>query len=69
MSYENEDYKAGTKEFDSARFRADLEKDHGISHDHPKAALLFDLCWQEGHAYGLNEVATYYSDFCKLLKT
>lgn len=44
-----------------------LEKENGLE-GHPKAQVLFDLAWDYGHAYGDNEVRSYYEDMAELLK-
>lgn len=48
-------------------FKLALEVEHGLV-GHRKADLLFDLAWQFGHSYGLNDVAIYYGDIAELLK-
>jgi len=36
--------------------------------DHPKAGLLFQLCWQDGHASGYQEVWDCLLTWCELLE-
>lgn len=44
-----------------------LQNAHGLA-DHPKADLLFDMAWNEGHANGIREVEIYYDIMAELLK-
>jgi hypothetical protein len=36
--------------------------------NHPKAGLLFDLCWQHGHSSGYQEVWGYLLNWSELLR-
>lgn len=47
--------------------RKQMEEDYGLS-NHPKAELLYAICWDLGHSSGLSEVAAYYSQLSDLLK-
>lgn len=68
-TYEARQYTvSGTKEFQVTQFREDLERDFGVPHDHPKAAALFALAWEYGHAYGVQEVASHYAEMKALLE-
>lgn len=48
-------------------FRDDLLKENGIV-DHPKAQVLWELAWEEGHANGYIEVVMYFEKFLPLIK-
>lgn len=48
-------------------FFDDLAAEFGVT-GHPKLAKLERLAWDHGHASGLNEVASYYSDYVELIK-
>lgn len=45
-----------------------LEEDTGVSHDHPKASLLFDTAWVMGHHAGDAEVQHYYEHLVALIR-
>lgn len=44
-----------------------LELEHNIV-GHQKAGELWSLAWEYGHAYGANEVKSYYDDMVELIK-
>lgn len=48
-------------------FRADLEAEHGLS-QHPRAALLYSIAYDEGHSEGLEQVVNWYERLADLLK-
>lgn len=48
-------------------FQKRLEAEYGTE-GNPKAALLFAKAWEMGHAYGYNEVETYYRDLVDLIR-
>ena len=47
-------------------FRADLEAEFGLA-DHPKAALLFDMAWDNGHSSGFQDVYYHYDRLSALV--
>lgn len=49
------------------KFRADLEADYDMT-GHPKADLLFQKAWDQGHSSGYAEVANTYDDLYELVK-
>jgi hypothetical protein len=49
-------------------FRHDLEKEYDMV-GHEKADLLFGKAWQLGHAGGMQEVASWYSDLVELVES
>lgn len=49
-----------------SQFAKDIAEEYGLQ-DHPRAAVLFNLAWEEGHAHGYFEVANYYDRFAVLL--
>lgn len=49
-------------------FRLELEAEFGVSIDHPKAKLLFDIAWGYGHSSGYVDVYQYYSNLVELIK-
>ena len=50
-----------------AQLRADLETEHGLI-GHPKASLLWDMAWEDGHGYGYIEVVYLYDRLANLVK-
>lgn len=50
-----------------AEFRSDLEMEFGMA-GHVKADALFSRAWEDGHAYGLSEVASRYADLVELAR-
>ncbi len=48
------------------QFRLDLEVEHGVI-GNPKAEKLFDIAWEQGHAYGFSEVALHYDQLVVLI--
>jgi hypothetical protein len=51
----------------AAQFQADLEKEHGMT-NHPKAPLLWEKAYAEGHGAGLTEVALVYENLVELVQ-
>jgi hypothetical protein len=49
------------------RFKKDVLKEYGLE-NHPKAEKVYALAWQEGHAYGLEEVAIWVEKLANLVK-
>jgi hypothetical protein len=49
------------------RFKKDVLKEYGLE-NHPKAEEVYAFAWQEGHAYGLSEVAIWVSKLADLVK-
>lgn len=47
-------------------FRADLEKEFSMT-DHPKAFLLWEIAWREGHSEGLASVYRWYDELSVLV--
>ena len=47
--------------------KKELEKEHSVV-DHPKADLLFELAWSQGHSSGLEEVRLVYAEMVDLIK-
>ena len=66
-------YKARRQEYDveSAKldreFRDDLFEDYGVS-DNPKRFKCFEIAWEKGHSFGLEEVDGRFGDFVELIK-
>lgn len=60
------EYTADIFRLERGVFKADLEAEHGLT-GHPKANLLFDKAWEDGHASGLEEVEGCYSELSKLV--
>lgn len=58
---------SSSSSFQADQFRETLERDHDVPTGHPKSRKLFDLAWEYGHSYGLDEVANYYSDLWALV--
>jgi hypothetical protein len=50
-----------------AAFEPELAAEHGVT-DNPKRALLYDIAWDQGHAYGHTEVAIHYQQLAELIK-
>lgn len=50
-----------------AKFKADLLADHGVT-THPKADRCYSIAWEMGHAYGLTDVASTFSQLVELIK-
>lgn len=48
-------------------FRRDLEEENGVPHDHPKAQMLWDKSYEQGHSSGLSEIANVYDDLSELV--
>ena len=48
------------------QFRADVEAENGMT-GHPKAALLWNKAWANGHSAGLSDVLTHYEDLVELV--
>lgn len=48
-------------------FRDDLFKENDLI-NHPKAQVLWELAWEEGHANGYAEVVMYFEKFLPLIK-
>ena len=67
------DYKADKKAYNLedarllALFWSDLFDSYTISLSHPKADKLKELSWSFGHAYGLQGVENYFSQFVELV--
>lgn len=56
---------------ENARIRSQFARDIAFEYsleNHPKAAVLFELAWEEGHSSGYSEIAYYYERFSVLLK-
>jgi hypothetical protein len=51
----------------TAAFRKSLEEEHGTV-GHPKADLLWEKAWEDGHSGGYGEVLNYYIDLVELVK-
>jgi hypothetical protein len=49
------------------QFKADLLEELGIT-NHPKAELLFNMAWEEGHSEGYQSVFYYADMFSELLE-
>lgn len=49
------------------QFKIDLFSEFDVI-GHPKAAQVFNLAWEHGHASGLKEVYNYFSEFVELIK-
>ena len=47
-------------------FREACEQETGLDPDHPLANNLWTASWDNGHAYGYQEVWNYYSDYYSL---
>lgn len=56
-----------TTPFVNNKFKMDLEAVHELS-GHPKADKVYELAWEWGHSYGLDEVMSYYDDLAGLVK-
>ena len=48
-------------------FQDDLFDEFGVS-DNPKRHKCFSLAWEWGHAHGLQEVYSHFSDYVELIK-
>jgi len=48
-------------------FEDDLFDEFGVS-DNPKRHKCFGLAWENGHAYGYQEVYSHFSDYVELIK-
>jgi len=48
-------------------FRDDLFEDYGVS-DNPKRFKCFEIAWEKGHSFGLEEVDGRFGDFVELIK-
>ena len=48
-------------------FQDDLFDEFGVS-DNPKRHKCFSLAWENGHAHGLHEVYSHFSDYVELIK-
>jgi hypothetical protein len=46
--------------------RRDLEADHHLV-DHPRAQMLWEKAWENGHSDGLHSVAQWYDDLAELI--
>jgi len=70
---DEEGYKADQKQYGEERhklheeFVNDLFEEFGVS-DNPKRYTAFALAWEDGHAYGLEEVYNKFDDLCELIK-
>lgn len=70
---DEEGYKEHRKEYYDERnklhqeFQDDLFEDYGVS-DNPKRFRCFDLAWERGHSFGLEEVYNYFGDFVELIQ-
>ena len=51
---------------ESGECRAKCEREHGTE-DNPKADLLWQKAWEQGHSSGLHEVAIVYADIAELV--
>jgi|GEM_PF-3044703 hypothetical protein len=66
-------YKAQRKKYTDeefnlqVQFQNDLFEDYGVT-DNPKRFMCFDLAWEQGHAYGLEEVYNKFDDLVELIK-
>lgn len=49
------------------QLRARLEEEHDMA-NHPKRDKLWSKAWEHGHAAGLDDVDTWYSDLVELVK-
>ena len=49
-------------------FVNDLFEEYGVS-DNPKRFKCFQLAWEQGHAYGLEEVYNKFDDLVELIRT
>jgi hypothetical protein len=49
-------------------FVNDLFEDYGVT-DNPKRFKCFGLAWEQGHAYGLEEVYNKFDDLVELIRT
>ncbi|AGS80939.1 hypothetical protein [Caulobacter phage Cr30] len=47
-------------------FKQDLEEEFDVQNN-PKKDLLFSKAWEQGHAYGFNEVYNHYIDLVDLI--
>lgn len=50
-----------------AQFKADLLEEAGIT-DHPKADMLFNKAWEQGHSSGYSEVYNCFYDLLDLIQ-
>lgn len=48
-------------------FKAKLFAEYGVA-KHPKAELLYQLCYREAHAGGFNDIECMFADFSELLR-
>lgn len=48
-------------------FKDTLEKEFGVQAN-PKANLLFEKAWANGHAYGFSEILNHYEDLVDFIK-
>ena len=51
----------------TALLQADLEAEYGVT-GHPKAALLWSKAYDRGHAYGMGEVISVWTDLVELIQ-
>jgi hypothetical protein len=49
------------------RLSDEMAKEEGLT-GNPKAKMLFDKAWEEGHAYGINEIWSHYVDLADLIR-
>lgn len=61
-----EEYRYGIRD-SVRRLRNALEKEYHLV-GHPKADLLWEICWSHGHSCGLEEVVGWYEELSGLLK-
>jgi hypothetical protein len=70
---DEEGYKAHQKEYREEEqklheeFVNDLFEDYGVT-DNPKRFKCFQLAWEQGHAYGLEEVYNKFDDLVELIQ-
>ena len=51
----------------TALLQADLEAEYGVT-GHPKAAMLWSKAYDRGHAYGMGEVISVWTDLVELIQ-
>ena len=67
-------YKAQRKKYTDeefnlqVQFQNDLFEDYGVT-DNPKRFKCLQLAWEQGHAYGLEEVYNKFDDLVELIRT
>jgi len=67
ISYPNPNYRQEIEAINLEARRA-MEKEEGVSKDHPKANLLWKIAWEMGHSSGYYEIWGYYQMISPLIK-